>query len=238
MNIRVKHHTVRVGTAALALAAIPALAHDLWVETEGTTHTLRYGHERSRHAGERTLVYPSDFVKAARCFGADGREAPAKLEAAHPARLVGRCAATLFIAGSGYWTKTPYGTENRPKTEAGPAIDSWESFDAVKTIVAWSPAFARPLDEGLELVPAANPLALKAGDKLTVGVYWQGRPRAGVAVAYHGNARGVSDTDGRINIRLREAGFQLLQASVDEPPRDPAKADRAVFAANLGFTLP
>ena len=228
--------------AAAALLGIVAFgtasAHDLWVETEGQTHTLRYGHERSKHEGERSLPYAADLVKQARCFGKDGKETKAALSAGTPARLTGACAATLFSASSGYWTKTPYGTENKPKAPGAAVIDAWLSFDAVKTLREWSPAFARPLGDGLEIVPTENPLALKVGDKLAVRVFWRAAPRAGVTVAYHGSARGVTAADGSINVRLRDSGFQLLQASIDEPPPDAAKADKAVYATNLGFTLP
>lgn len=184
------------------------------------------------------LVYAPDFVKKARCFGRDGKEVKAAWAAAYPARLNGNCAATVFSASSGYWTKSPYGTQNKPKNEAGPSLESWESFDTVKTLREWSAGFSKPLSSELELVPDENPLALKAGDKLTLRVFWRGQPRAGVTVAYHGSPRGVSGTDGSVNIRLRDPGFQLIQASIDEPPRDPVKADKALVATNLGFTLP
>lgn len=226
---------------AIALFAAHGFAHDLWVDvggSESNSHTLRYGHERSKHEGERILAYAPDYVKKGQCYGRDGREAKATLANGFPARLTGACAVTVFSASSGYWTKTPYGTQNKPKTEAAPAIESWESFDTVKTLREWSPAFAKPLGGEFEIVPEENPLVLKAGDKITVRVFWRGKPRAGVTVAYHGSPRGVSGADGGVNIRLRDPGFQLIQASVDEVPRDATKADKAVFATNLGFILP
>lgn len=223
-----------------AVGALPAIAHDLWVDGEATIHVLRYGHERSQHEGERQLAYAPDFVKQARCFGRDGREAKASLSAGYPAKLAGTCAATIFSASSGFWTKTPYGTKNEPKGSAAQVLESWQSFDMVKTLREWSPAFARPLTQELEITPLENPLLLKAGDKLSVRVTWRGQPRAGVAVAYHGNPRGTTGADGTVNIRLRDPGFQLIQASVDEPvaAADAGKADKAVFATHLGFTLP
>ena len=221
------------------MAVAPSVAaHDLWVETEGSIHTLRYGHERSKHDGERSLTYAKDFVKKGRCFGRDGKEVHTSLSQSFPAQIAGSCAATLFVASSGFWIKTPYGTQNKPKTEAAPALDSWESFDMVKHLREWSPAFSNPLADSLELVPEENPLLLKAGDKMTVRVFWRGKPRSGVTVAYHGSPRGVSAADGRVNIRLRDPGFQLIQASVDDPPRDATKADKTVYATHLGFTLP
>ncbi|MCK7577697.1 MAG: hypothetical protein MZV65_19130 [Chromatiales bacterium] len=57
-----------------------------------------------------------------------------------------------------------------------------------------------------------------------------------MAVAYDGEPRGGTDADGRINIRLRHGGVQLISASFDEPLQD-ARADKAVRATVLQFQL-
>lgn len=234
MKIRARHVTV---AAMIACSVRAALAHDLWVATQGTTHTLRYGHEHAHHHDGPAPRYAPDFVKRAACFGRDGKKAQAILTNGFPARLSGSCAASIFSASSGYWSKTPHGTKNQPKTEVVSALDSWESFDTVKTLRQWSPAFAQPLSQALEVVPAQNPLQLKAGDTLSVRVIWQGQPRAGVSVTYHGSAQGKTGVDGALAVRLQRPGLQLIQASIVEPPVDPLKADKAVHAANLSFVL-
>ena len=220
----------------LAACALPAQAHDLWIERHGALHTLAYGHERSGHEGERTLVYAPEMVRQARCYDAAGRELAAELGTTYPATLKGDCALSWFLVSSGYWSKTPYGTRNLPKHQAGVTIDSWRSVEGVKRLDRWSDTMARPLGTELELTPLADPLKLKRGDKLRLRVWFQGKPAAGVAVAYFGKPRGITDADGYVNVTLRQPGFQLIQGSIERRIDDPG-ADREILASSLQFEL-
>jgi nickel transport protein len=220
----------------LGILALPASAHDLWIERNGDLHTLAYGHERSGHEGERKLEYKPDSVKQALCLNADGQEIKAVKALTYPATLKGNCSASWFLTSSGYWSKTPYGTKNLPKTEAGAVIDSWLSIEGVKRIDQWDDGLSRSLTQELELVPQGNPLLLKPGGKLHLRAYYQGKPVAGVTVAYFGKPRGITDKEGNVNIRLQNAGFQLIQASIELPLND-GKADKAVHASSLQFEL-
>jgi len=220
-------------TAALAL---PAQAHDLWVERQGALHTLQYGHERSGHEGAKVLAYRPETVRLAQCFDGHGEQIQAEVGQTYPVTLKGGCAASFFLTSSGYWSKTPYGTKNLPKTEAGTVLDSWLSVESVKRLDAWGQGLARPLTRELEIVPLADPLRLKVGDKLRLTVTLNGRPVAGATVAYFGQPRGVSDADGRVNVRLQRPGFQLIQASLELPSND-GRADRMVQSTALQFEL-
>ncbi|MDW8324885.1 MAG: DUF4198 domain-containing protein, partial [Burkholderiales bacterium] len=226
----------RVLLPALATIALHAMAHDLWVERLGHGYVLHYGHQHSAHAGSRVVEYAPAQVTQALCLGAQGRPMEARVERVWPVKLHGECIAVRFTLSTGYWSKTPQGTRNLPKTEAGTVFDSWLSIESVKRIDAWDAALARPVGDGLELVPLVNPLRLKRGDKLPLAVYRDGRPLAGVTVAYFGRPRGVSGADGRINLRLQQDGLQLIQASV-ETPLDDGKADRRVEGTTLQFEL-
>jgi nickel transport protein len=216
--------------------ALPLLvhAHDLWVERQGMVHTLQYGHERSGHEGAKRLEYRPEQVRQALCFDAEGQALHAEVGLAYPVTLKGPCAVSFFLTSSGYWSKTPYGTRNLPRTEA--VLDSWLAVESVKRLDAWGSALARPLTRGLELVPQGNPLRLKAGDKLRLVVTLDGKPVAGATVAYFGHPRGVSGADGQVNVRLQRGGFQLVQASLATPLAD-GKADRLVQATALQFEI-
>lgn len=220
----------------LGLFSAPLLAHDLWVERDSFLHTLSYGHERSGHEGAKRLEYKPETVKEADCYGVNGQELKAERGKAYPVTLKGDCAASWFLVSSGYWSKTPYGTKNLPKSEAGAVMDSWLSVEAIKRIDRWGEALARPLTKELELVPADNPLALKPGDKLRLRAYFQGKPAANVTVAYFGKPRGVTGSDGTVNIRLNDPGFQLVQGSIELPLND-GKADKAIRATTLQFEI-
>lgn len=220
----------------LGLFSAPLLAHDLWVERDTHLHTLSYGHERSGHEGAKRLDYKPETVKEAECYNAAGQQQKVELGKAFPVTLKGDCAASWFLVSTGYWSKTPYGTKNLPKSEAGAVMDSWLSVEAVKRIDRWGEALGRPLTRELELAPIDNPLTLKPGDKLRLRAYFQGKPAANVTVAYFGKPRGITGADGAVNIRLGEPGFQLIQGSLELPLND-GKADKAIHATSLQFDI-
>jgi nickel transport protein len=152
-------------------------------------------------------------------------------------RIPGPCAAVLVDADSGHWTQTLTGTKNQPRDEVFGALRSWRAVEGVKRIESWTPEMEHAVSDGLELVSTTDPFALEPGDKLRLLVTWKGQPRGGVTVAYDGDPRGVSGSDGRINIRLRHGGTQVITASVDEPSSDP-QSDKLVRSTALMFDLP
>jgi nickel transport protein len=220
----------------LAVLAGAAHAHDLWVERQETLYTLQYGHERSGHEGAKKLEYKPALVREASCLGAAGQDLGGELRRIYPVSLKGDCAASWFLTSSGYWSKTPYGTKNLPKTEAETVLDSWLSVESVKRIDTWGETLARPVTRELEIVPLANPLRLKAGEKLRLAVYLAGKPVAGATVAYFGHPRGVSGADGQVNVRLQQPGLQLIQASLETPLND-GKADKFIQSTTLQFEI-
>jgi nickel transport protein len=223
----------------LTLVAGPVLGHDLWLERGGDRLTLQYGHLRGHagHEGAARLEYAPTVVQRVLCLGADGQPRPGEVGDRYPVTVSGPCALTYVLASSGYWSKTPFGTRNQPRDELHQVVDSWVSYEGVKRLDAWGETLSAPATGDLELVPLENPLALRPGDKLHLRVTYQGRPRAGVVVAYDGSPRGESNADGLVSIRLREGGLQLIQASFSEAIDSP-KAQRAVHATGLVFEVP
>jgi nickel transport protein len=57
-----------------------------------------------------------------------------------------------------------------------------------------------------------------------------------VTVAYHGDPRGVTGDDGRVNLRIRHKGLQLISASLEEPLQS-NKADKRVRSTILMFEI-
>jgi nickel transport protein len=229
----------RLLLAAVLMLSGHAHAHDLWLEREGQGEGvgLYYGHKYSRHGGAKLLEYRPEWVREALCFDAAGREVAFQSAEAYPYRIRGECAAACVLTSSGYWTKTPYGTENVPKAEARMPLRSWLSYESVKRIDGWGAALAEPLTGWLELTPLGDPAGLRVGRKLRLRVTFDRRPVEAVVVTYDGKPRGLTGRDGEINIRLRHAGFQVIQASLSRPDAS-GKADEIVHAANLNFELP
>jgi nickel transport protein len=221
---------------ALCLLSTASAGHDLWIDREGPLHTLAYGHERSGHEGAGHLEYRPETVKEAGCFSTAGQEQRVEQGKTFPVTFRGECAASWFLLSTGYWSKTPYGTRNLPKSEAGAVMDSWLSVESIKRIDRWGDTLARPLTGELELVPLYNPLSLKVGDKLRLRAFLRGKPVTGVTVAYFGKPRGTTGSDGSVNIRLNEPGIQLVQASLEMPLND-GKADKTIQTSSLQFEI-
>ncbi len=220
----------------LGTLAGPALAHDLWLEKEEAGFGLYYGHKHSSHQGPTFVEYQSEWVGEALCFDPVGGSAPFESEGGYPYRMRGECAAVHVAISSGYWTKTPYGTQNLPKDQARMPVESWLSHESVKRFEGWTEALARPLAAGLELTPLEDPLRLRKGEKLRLRVTFDGEPVRDAVVSYDGKPRGQPGADGEINIRVRHGGFQVIQATSSRRI-DSEKADKVIHSANLNFEL-
>ena len=221
----------------LMLSAVSAPAHDLWLDKGSGGYALFQGHRHSTHAGAERVPYEPGAVKAAVCLGPDGTSTPVTPGTRYPVSFTGDCAALLVSFSTGYWTKTAWETRNAPKTGVSGVIKSWLSEESVKRIDRWSQATAQPIGTGLEITPASDPFKVAVGDKLIVLVTENKAPVAGIPVAYQGDIRGVTGSDGRIAIRLRESGVQLISAST-EVPLDDGKADTTIRATAVQFELP
>jgi nickel transport protein len=221
----------------LVLLAGPAWAHDLWLEKEADGFGLYSGHKHSGHAGAQITQYRPEVVKEALCFDEQGQRMAFDAEAAYPYRIRAACAAVYVLTSSGYWTKTPYGTENVPRAQARMPVRSWLSFESVKRLDRWSAALAKPLTPGLEITPLNDPLTLHTGEKLRLLVTFEGRPVEGSVVAYDDKARGKSGADGAVNVRVQHAGFQIIQASLHRPDAS-GQADEVIHTTTLNFELP
>lgn len=229
---------MRQTVAALILSALAAGAgaHELWLERSGSDHVLLQGHRHSTHDGAETMPYAAEHVGRALCVDGEGRQRELKAAVGSPARFAGPCAVLAVQFVSGYWTKTAWETKNVPKSGIAGVLRSWHAEESVKRIGVWSAAAGKPLGSGLEITPLRDPLGLKPGDKLNVRVTNDGRPLAGVPVAYGDDTRGATGADGEIAIRLRHGGTQLISASVEAPLSD-GKADVSIRSATLQFEI-
>jgi hypothetical protein len=63
----------------------------------------------------------------------------------------------------------------------------------------------------------------------------EGRPKAGVSVAYDGDTRGVTGANGLINLKVRHGGPQVIAASIQEP--DPSGGPDLLRSATLLLDL-
>lgn len=231
------HRSRFLSAAALLLASTAAHAHDYWFESAGDDYLLHRGHRFSQHSGSKEVPFEAKIVTGAYCLRqGDSHPRPAATSKGYPLRVQGPCQAVMVTADSGYWSQTLTGTTNEPKNKAFGALRSWHAIESVKRIENWSERLSRPFTEELELIPAENPFALQAKDKLHLIATLGGKPVKGVTVAYDGDPRGVTGSDGRINVRLRHAGLQVITASIEQP-LDSEMADKQVRSTILLFDI-
>jgi nickel transport protein len=213
-----------------------AFSHEPWVEREGNSYMLYYGHLNPKKGEEKFTRYNPENVLRIECFDHFGKSIPLKLERNYPIKFNAQCYAVYALYSSGYWTKTVYGLTNKPKNETKEPLESWLSYKSVKRVDGWTEAFKKPLTDDLEIVPLNNPLTLNVGDKITLVVYQKGKPVKDATVAYGDKTVGTTDEEGKINVRIKHKGMQIIKASVKEKG-DGTKADYVVKTTSLVFEV-
>jgi len=222
---------------SIALLVQAAYAHDYWFESSAEDYLLHRGHRFSQHQGEKEVPFDPKIITGTYCLRPnDVTPSPAIVGEGYPLRVEGPCIAVMVTADSGYWSQTLTGTRNQGKDELFGVLRSWQALESVKRVEAWTARLRDPLSSDLELVFTENPFALAVGDKLRLTAVFRGEPAQGVTVAYHGDPRGVTGDDGRVNLRIRHKGLQLISASLEEPLQS-NKADKRVRSTILMFEI-
>lgn len=220
-----------------ALLAEAAYAHDYWFEHSAEDYLLHRGHRFSQHQGEKEVPFDPEIVTGAYCLRqGDADPSPVAVGGGYPLRVEGPCIAVMVTADSGYWSQTLTGTRNQGKDESFGVLRSWQALESVKRVEAWTERLRTPLSADLELLFTENPFTLAVGDKLRLTAVFRGEPAQDVTVAYHGDPRGVTGDDGRVNLRIRHKGLQLITASLEEPLQSD-KADKRVRSTILMFEI-
>ncbi len=223
----------RTAALLLALAPLPGRAHDLWVERGGDGFVLRSGHR----GGELLAVEPAK-VRSIRCV--DGG-APRELRGSATAsatelRVAGRCEAVSAFLDGGFWSLTPDGERNLPRTQVEGAVRAWASRQYAKWVDARAPQARQPLGDELELVPATDLARAREGDKVTVRVLLEGKPVPGAAVSVDHKVVGETDRHGEVRLRVRSSAVETISASLRRPLSTP-EADALVLEASLSFEV-
>jgi len=224
--------------AALLGMAARAAAHDFWIEKKGGAFFVVSGHE-----GKWDPYEPSR-IKEVHAYGVTGRDvAPAvKREKDIVSIEAGKnvAAVTVFMDNK-FWVSSTDGWKNITKREAQKQslqiLETGESYKYGKYIDAWSNRFSKPLGTKMEVVPLANPLALKAGDTLPVQVLLDGKPLESASVSTNGAhaEAGKTDKEGVARVVIGKAGPNLVSASTKVPYRDNPDADGLYLKATLAF---
>ncbi len=217
--------------------AVNVSAHDYWFSPDRDDYTLHRGHRVSDHSGKNEVPFDPSIITSARCLNPNHSEPQrAEISAEYPVRVTGPCLAVIVTANSGYWSQTLTGTKNQGKDELFGVLRSWQALESIKRVEAWDARLKTPMTRELELVFTQDPFLLATGDKLRLIAMLDGKPVEGVTVAYDGDPRGVTGSDGRINLKIRHQGLQTISASLEQPI-DSERADIRVRSTILMFVI-
>ncbi len=212
------------------------LAHELWFEKSGDKMVLYYGHMEPKSGEERFIKYKPKSVLRVSCFDANGRGLAVKVEKTYPLSMPTLCSVYYALFSTGYWTKTVEGLKNLSKDEVSGSIESWLSYESVKRVDGWTDALSRPLTEDIEIVPLEDPFGVKVYEKISLRVYYRGKPVKDAVVAYDEHPIGTTDEEGRISVRVRHKGIQRISTSVKEKA-DGVRADYIIRSTSLIFEV-
>ncbi|MBI3516888.1 MAG: DUF4198 domain-containing protein [Proteobacteria bacterium] len=242
---------MRLLAAALLFTTLglpQARAHDLWLTVAGDGRiVVNYG-----HPDDRLPPDPARLLELGPVDGASLRPGIARtivdgipvLTSALPADARG-----LLVAryDNGYWVRTPEGSRNTSKRMAPTATTSRWSVKFAKAVVsAGASGFDRPVGHDLEIVPLADPLAVRAGETLPVRVLFGGKPLAGAQVERGDGVTPVPEkeipryrtsADGVAEVLIVRPGQQLLVIDHIVPGAHPALATEDMFNATLSFVV-
>lgn len=224
-----------IAIAIAALMVAPAArAHDLWLERDGEGLVLRYGHR-----GGEALGLDAAKVKAIRCQRAGAAPADVRASAkAGPAelRVAARCDVASAVLEGGFWSLTPDGEKNLPRTQVPDAVRSWQSRQFAKWIEVRSRAAGAALGDELEILPAGDLSRVHQGDKATFRVLFQGRPVPGAVLAIDHKPLGETDSGGECRVTVRAAEVESVSVTLRRP-LGTAEADTLIAEASLTFEV-
>lgn len=240
--------------ACLILAASAALAHDMWLITDNPTTdkplrvVVGYGHAfPTTEQADMSTIMPAAIV------GPQGAVAtkPGKAQDFISTKPLAK--GTYIVTSHNkarYYTKSPEGSKNAPKSEVPEAISCVMSAKFAKAVVNLGGVLgdvSQPVGQTLEIVPLANPGAIKAGGELPVLVLYKGKPLAGAALmaTYAGFSKhhnsfafyAKADKQGKAYVQVWHDGLWLVLAKHKVPFEDRTKCDNYSYSSALTFQI-
>ena len=247
--------------ALTLLGGTPALAHEIWATADNPqagqplVAVLGYGHhfpEGEEIAAERLpIFYPLEVVTAA---GEKLAMRPGDKNYLAVTEKPVENGTYLVLTGykPTYWSFTPEGSVMLPKTEAKGATSCERYSRAAKGVIniggAADAFVTKPVGTKLEIVPGANPGAVKVGGDLPLTVLYDGQPLKSAAIkgTVEGNKYmeegnrdfyAVTDNDGKAIFSPVKAGLWTLAVEIRADYPDKAVCDEEAGDATLTFTI-
>ncbi len=223
------------------LGGTPAFAHGVWVAQRASELALVLGE------GALDESYEPRQVREVKAFTAAGAPAQVVLQPRQRNLVVEPAAdaAVLTMAvEDGFWSQGADGKwVSGSRAQMPDARKAGHYMKYGTTLLKPVAMPFKPLGAALEIVPLADPMALRRGQRLPIRVLSNGQPVAGAAVIgdFIGNVAGPrvkTDRAGRATVVLGSDGLNVLAVSLVKPRADRREADEDGLEATLAFALP
>jgi len=211
-----------------------AMAHDFWLERQAGGFVLRYGHR-----GAEVLPLDASKLRSLNCRKDKGRPENllrSAVPAANQLSLNATCMVASAFLDGGFYSLTPDGEKNLPKSKVPDAVKAWRSKQFAKWIDIRSPIAAEAQGDELEIVPVTDLRKAKVGDKATFRILLDGKPVSGAVLSMGHKALGESDDQGEVRVKIRSSDVESVSATFRRPVKSP-DADSEVFEASLTFEV-
>jgi uncharacterized GH25 family protein len=211
-----------------------AMAHDFWLERQTGTFVLRYGHR-----GGEVLPLDTTKMRSLTCRRDKGRAENllrSAVASANQLSLAATCSVVSAFLDGGFYSLTPDGEKNLPKSKVPDAVKAWRSKQFAKWIDIRSPLAAEAQGDELEIVPVTDLRKVKTGDKATFRILLDGKPISGAVLSMGHKALGETDDQGDVRVKIRASDVESVSASIRRPVKSP-DADSEVFEASLTFEV-
>jgi nickel transport protein len=230
-------------TAVLIAAPIAASAHGIWFAERSSQTAIIYGH------GAEDSDMVKRFDKLVGIGARDKSGAPLaaqwrKTDHLVLAEMPKDVAVVTAALDNGYWSKDANDKWiNKGRDEVPNPKESGRYRKFATHIFADLDKPLAPVETHmLQLVPVSAKLPHHMGETITVRVLYNGKPVAGAKVIRDyvtdpDQKPFVTGKDGVANIKVRNHGLNVIAASYDAPPDDPAKALKTGLFASLSFAL-
>ena len=223
--------------------AVNSQAHGIWFAERATQLALIYG----VGADDLDSVKRLPLIESVAGYDAEWNALPTELRIAGPLLLVnsdGLPSVVSAVLNNGIWSKTPGGEWLRKgKDEVPDAIVAEKTFKyAVHVKGELNSRIPLLPDQVLQLGPVNSGIPAMMGDEMTLTVFFQGKPAQGARIKtdYVNDPDGaplVTDSAGKVTIKVRNQGLNVVAAIFDGPPDEPERVDKIQHLATLSFVL-
>lgn len=214
-------------TLILTLMTLHLAAHTLWIDNGFNVHQ---GHINQSHIDDKETLVSLKALKRISCLNENNISEVSDLNLLKDKS----CEAIYISLKPQYYTKTPYGTKNLSKDKVKVSIKSWQSKESVKRV--YGNSAKKAFGKGLEIVFRNKLSEVEVGDKARLKVYFNGKPISKVAVANGHKTIGVTDSEGNVNVKIRDIGLQTINASYTVKS-DGILCDTIIYATTLNFEI-